>query len=102
MKHFIDLGIGIIKSKDKDIFRRTINTEKFYYIYKSYFWGLFKEPLYFDSIDTWKTNKCTYYSTIKRSARKFDTIKEYKELIKDIIKINPQKYKKGHTSEVCQ
>ena len=93
MKHFIDFGVGLTKSKEKNILGKTVKVHVLYYIYKSYFWGLIKIPLKFSVTKGWKI---AYHINVSYSselfASFFDSKYECEQIIKDIKENRPEKY----------
>lgn len=92
MKHFIDFGIKIETIKTKNILGEFIETTEFYYIYKCWFWGLFKKYLKFSPTIVGKIEDIVYVNYVEDwRATKFYTVYDCNNLIEDIKK-NPNKY----------
>lgn len=91
MKKFIDFGIGIYKYKVKNILGNIAETTEEYYIYKYWFWGLFKRPLKFSIKNGWQIAYQVDVSYSEFGYTAFDNEYQCKQLIQD-IKENPNKY----------
>lgn len=92
MKNFVGFGIGTSRYEIKNILGNTVEEVKEYYIYKYWFWGLFRIPLKFSCKKGWKiAYHVSVMYTSELTSSKFDSIYECEQLIQD-MKNNPNKY----------
>ena len=89
---FVDFKIGTVTYSTKNIYNKTVECIKMFYIYKSWCYGLIKIPLRFNVQNGWKiTNKAEVQHTGIDFASLYDSKYKCEQLIKD-IKENPNKY----------